>query len=58
VITVSQAAEKLGLTTGRIRQLILAGRIRGARKLGSIWVLPDDPVVAKPKNPQGRPAKK
>jgi excisionase family DNA binding protein len=58
VITVQQAAEQLGLTDSRIRQLLLAGRIRGARKVGRDWVLPNNPVIARPAKPRGRPAKK
>lgn len=36
-ISTEQLAEKLGLTTGRIRQLAIAGRIIGAHKIGRDW---------------------
>ena len=39
-ITVHEAAEKLGVTGGRIRQLISQGRIPGAIKRGNAWFMP------------------
>lgn len=36
-ITTEQLAKKLGLTTGRIRQLAIAGQIIGAHKIGRDW---------------------
>lgn len=56
--TVQQAAEALGLTDARVRQLLIEGRIRGAKKFGKAWMLPDNPVIAPPKNPRGGQAKK
>jgi hypothetical protein len=38
MLTVMQAAAKLGLTDGRIRQLLLEGRIEGAALRG--WIEP------------------
>jgi hypothetical protein len=58
VITVKEAAAKFGVSVMRIRQLLRGRRIRGARKLGPIWVTPDGAVIAKAKNPRGRPARK
>jgi len=43
--TTQQAAERLGLTDSRIRQLAIAGRIPGALKVGSMWFVPDDAVI-------------
>lgn len=57
MITVKQAAEKFGVSEMRIRQLLQEGRIRGAKKLGPIWVIPERAVIAKPKNPRGGQAK-
>ncbi len=37
---VTELAEKLGVSTSRIRLLINKGRIKGAFKVGNIWVIP------------------
>lgn len=37
MLTTEQLAEKLGITTGRVRQLAIAGRIIGAHKVGRDW---------------------
>jgi excisionase family DNA binding protein len=58
VITVKQAAELLGITDSRVRQYLLEDRIKGARKIGRDWLLPDKPVIRPPKNPRGGQAKK
>ena len=39
-VTVANAARVGGVTTSRIRQLILAGAFPGARRVGPTWVLP------------------
>ena len=50
----TSAAEKLEVTTGRIRQLILAGRLK-AEKAGKEWlILPHDLEAIKIRKP-GRP---
>jgi len=57
-ITVTQAAEKLGVTRGRVHQLIAAGRIK-ARYLSPTIMVIDVRELAKVKNrPTGRPPKK
>jgi excisionase family DNA binding protein len=49
-LTVQQVADRLGLTTGRIRQLLLEGKIRG-RKLGSRqWMILRSEVSRHKKN--------
>ena len=40
LVTVSQAAEELGVQPVRVRQLCQQGRIKGAEKLGWAWVIP------------------
>lgn len=40
LLTVTQAAAELGVRPVRVRQLCQQGRIRGAEKLGSSWVIP------------------
>jgi hypothetical protein len=54
-ITVHQAADKLGVTPGRVRQLITAGRIK-ARYLTPRMMVIDVKELAKVKNRKpGRP---
>ncbi len=57
-ITVQQAADKLGVTPGRVHQLIADGRIK-ARYLTPRMMLIDVKELAKVKHrPPGRPPKK
>jgi hypothetical protein len=39
-VTVSQLSEILKVSTARIRQLLIAGRIKGAFKFGHMWGIP------------------
>jgi excisionase family DNA binding protein len=39
-LSVKQLAENLGVSTSRINKLIADGRIRGAFKVGNVWVIP------------------
>jgi excisionase family DNA binding protein len=39
-ITVSEYAARLGFTTGRVRQMLIAGQIKGAIKKGRAWLIP------------------
>ena len=39
LMTVKQAAEKRGVTTGRIRQMLRAGTLGGV-KVGDVWLIP------------------
>lgn len=41
-LSISQMAEKWGITRRRIQRLCSEGRICGATKIGSYWVLPAD----------------
>lgn len=47
-ITVQEAAEKWKLTTRRVQVLCSEGRIPGATKYASIWIIPED--TEKPKD--------
>ena len=47
-ITLSEASEKWGISVRRISTLCVEGRIAGAKKVGSYWVIPDD--ADKPKD--------
>ncbi|MFH1044037.1 MAG: nucleotidyltransferase domain-containing protein, partial [Pseudomonadota bacterium] len=46
-------ARSLGLSEQRVRQLLAAGRIEGARRVGARWVIPQDAAIRRP--PAGRP---
>lgn len=45
-LSVSQTAEKWGISTRRIQVLCGEGRIPGAMRIGAFWAIPDD--AAKP----------
>lgn len=47
-LSVSQVAEKWGISQRRIRKLCEEGRISGAFKMGAYWSVPDD--VDKPRD--------
>lgn len=47
-LTVSQTAEKWGISQRRIRTLCMNGRIEGAIKVGAFWLVPED--ACKPKD--------
>lgn len=40
VVTVKEAAEKLGVSESRVRQLLSKNRIEGARRIGRDWIIP------------------
>ena len=42
IITVKEAAKKWGICERRVRILCVEGRIDGAKKIGSIWVIPEE----------------
>ena len=41
-ITVKEAAEKWNLSTRRVQILCTGGRIKGADRIGNMWVIPHD----------------
>jgi len=43
-LTVSEAAPKVNMTTGRLRQLLIEGGLPG-RKMGNIWLIPKAAVA-------------
>ena len=47
-LSISQTAEKWGISQRRIRLLCVEGRIPGAFKMGAYWSIPDD--AEKPKD--------
>ena len=46
-LTVKGAADELGVTEARVRQLAAQGRIEGAHKIGRDWIIPS-PVEVRP----------
>lgn len=41
-ISVIEAAEKWGITRRRVQVLCNEGRISGAKKIGTVWIIPDN----------------
>lgn len=53
LLSVSEAAELLGCTTGRVRQLLLAGVIAGQKLHERAWIIRKEAVDAYRKNRRG-----
>ena len=53
MLTVPQAAARLGIAETTLRVHCRQGRVPGAQFIGGIWLLPDPPEVDRPK--MGRP---
>ena len=49
-LTVQQTAERWGVSSRLIQKLCAQGRIAGAKKLGALWMIPDD--AKKPQDPR------
>ena len=52
-LSIKQLSEKWGISKRRIQTLCSTGRIPGAKKVGSSWIIPDDaekPVDARIKS--------
>lgn len=47
-LNTTQFAAKHGVSTGRIRQLAIAGRIPEAEKVGHSWVFPENARILHP----------
>lgn len=41
-LSITQVADKWGISNRRIQTLCSEGRINGATKIGSYWAIPDD----------------
>jgi hypothetical protein len=54
-ISVKEACEQLGFSTQRMHYLLKAGRVIGAVKFASVWMVPRKLVIKKSK--AGRPPK-
>lgn len=46
MISVRQAANKLGISVERMRVLCRDGRVKGAQMVGKVWILPAEPKVS------------
>ena len=42
IMTVNEAAQKWGITTRRVTEIIRGGKIEGVYKIGQAWVMPAD----------------
>lgn len=45
MLTLAEAAARLGISVRRAQRLAQERRIKGARKMGRDWRVPDPPVV-------------
>lgn len=52
-LTTKQAADALGITEGRVRQLILRGQMV-AYKHGQVWVVPASSIAARKRAMNGK----
>lgn len=48
LMSVSQIAEKWGISTRRVQILLSEGRVEGAMRVGNMWVIPSN--AEKPKD--------
>ena len=53
----TDAAEELGVTSTRLRQLCQQGRIRGAKKMANAWFIPKPYVIKMDKKDANRATK-
>lgn len=44
-MTLKETSEKWGISTRRINTLCVEGRVEGATKIGTMWVIPEDAKV-------------
>ncbi|MEM8718812.1 MAG: DNA-binding protein [Cyanobacteria bacterium P01_G01_bin.39] len=52
IVGTTQTAKILNISTGRLRVLLIAGRVQGAYKTGRIWLIPlfnGKPIISKGK---------
>ncbi|MGV3721995.1 MAG: helix-turn-helix domain-containing protein [Actinomycetota bacterium] len=58
LLNAKQAAEKLNISTARVRQLAGQGRLPGAQRVGRDWVIPAEAVEKFEPLPPHRPRKR
>ena len=44
-MTLKETSEKWGISTRRINTLCIEGRVDGATRIGTMWVIPEDAEV-------------
>ncbi|MEM7593680.1 MAG: DNA-binding protein, partial [Cyanobacteria bacterium P01_A01_bin.83] len=52
IVGTTETAKILNISTGRLRVLLIAGRVKGAYKTGRIWLIPlfnGKPIISKGK---------
>lgn len=54
-VSVKDAAQRWGVSPRLVQRMLSEGRIQGARKCGSVWLLPAD--AEKPADPRKRTKK-
>ena len=55
LLTCTEAAQQVGLSSRRMRQLLAQGRVRDARMIGRTWIVPVPvEILPAPRGP-GRP---
>jgi excisionase family DNA binding protein len=54
MLTITEAAARLGLETSWVRRLVTSGQLQ-ARKVGPIWLVSEESVAAYQPRPQGKP---
>jgi len=59
LLTIPQAAEKLGISRQRVHVLVKTGRLK-AKRFGRVWLIEPDAIhnIAPSENPTGRPRKR
>ena len=53
-LTITQAKEYKGFSDGYLRKLCIDGKLAGAQKLGSIWIIPKTSLDNYLPTPRGR----
>ena len=48
LVSANEAAQKIGLSARRLRQLLKQGRVKNARKVGRQWVIPESVELLPP----------
>lgn len=46
-VSTTEAGEELGITSSRMRRLLLDGRVKGAKKIGRNWVIPTPIMISR-----------
>lgn len=58
MLTTEEVAERLGLSTGRVRAMVLAGRLPAAKRFGRAYMIREADLKLVADRKPGRPPKK